>query len=851
MIHLEDILEAADGQLFGDANAQTFADFCYDSRRVEAGQLFVAIRTEYGDGHQHMAAAVAGGATGIMCQHPPTFDTSALTVIVIRDVERALLRWAQRVLAKYGTAVIGVTGSAGKTTTKELLAALFSSKYNVHRSPASFNGKLGVPLALGKITPQHQIAILEFATDHSGEMAEVLAYVQPLVGIITNISPAYTERLTDLAAITREYSDFIRAVPANGLVILNDDDDEVRALAQYTTATRLTVSVDRGGSSYGADLIAYNLIVARDKTGFDLRYEQERHLAKWTPLLGQHQLYSVLAALAAAMAYEIPLAQSLQILTNIKPLAGRMSPLAAHNNALLIDDTFNAVPESAFAALQWLESVRGKTGRHIVVIGGIDHLGGYALEAHQEIGRRAAAICDLLVTEGELGALVAQAAIAHGLPRQQVKITYTPEDAARVASAELAPTDVILVKGGAAARMEQVSKQLLANPEDSARLVRQDPAYNQVWAERPTRPTWLEVDKAAIAHNTRRLQQLVGPDVALMAVVKANAYGHGAVQAGATALLNGATYLGVASVSEGVDLRQAAIDAPILVLGYTPAWAARDALRHQLALTLYNLELAEAYDRIAREMGGVLNVHIKIDTGMTRLGLQPDQVMPFFRGVKKFQNLVFEGLYTHFAAAESDPDFTEQQLAQFDLLINPLKAAGFNFRYIHAANSAATLTLPKTHFNMVRVGGAIYGLSAASSSPLPADFRSALVWKTSIAQVKQVGAGTMVGYGMAYRARSTERIAVIPVGYADGFRRAPKNWGSVLVRGQLAPLVGRVSMDMAMINVTDIADVAIGDEVVLIGAQGKASISADDVAEALETSAYEVVSTILARVPRV
>jgi alanine racemase len=212
--------------------------------------------------------------------------------------------------------------------------------------------------------------------------------------------------------------------------------------------------------------------------------------------------------------------------------------------------------------------------------------------------------------------------------------------------------------------------------------------------------------------------------------------------------------------------------------------------------------------------------------------------------------LDIEGIYTHFSMADEDPAYSVEQLRVFKNVVNPLRANGFNFRLIHAANSAATLTMPDAYFNMVRAGVALHGLSPSDVVTIPPDFRPVMSWKTVIAQVKTLPPGHPVGYGQTYRTSEHERIAVIPVGYSHGFRRKPHNWGQVLVNGQFAPIVGRVSMEKTSINVTHIPDVAIGTEVVLIGTQGETSITPDDVARRLDTNNYEVVCSVLARVPR-
>jgi len=394
-------------------------------------------------------------------------------------------------------------------------------------------------------------------------------------------------------------------------------------------------------------------------------------------------------------------------------------------------------------------------------------------------------------------------------------------------------------------------RELLANPDDARLLPRSEQAFESVWIDRPPRPTWLRIDMDAIAHNVRRLKEFVGEKVELMAVVKANAYGIGAIPVSTTALLNGATYLGVASINEAIELREAGIRAPILVLGYTPAWAAGLAIRYNVTVNLYDVEVARSFERTAVEMNAEIKAHIKIDTGMGRLGVLPNDVPTFFRAISRFKHINVEGIFTHFSAADDDPDYTNYQITMFRQSVDPLLAAGFGFQFIHVANSPGLLNFEHGRFNMVRAGISMYGLEPGPQSPLPEDFLPALTWKTTIAQVKRLPPGSYVGYGKTYRTQETEKIAVIPVGYADGFRRSPQHWGHVLVQGQRAPIVGRVSMDQTMINVSNIDEVRIGDEVVLIGKQGDEEITVDGAAERLGTINYELISTILARVPRV
>lgn len=404
--------------------------------------------------------------------------------------------------------------------------------------------------------------------------------------------------------------------------------------------------------------------------------------------------------------------------------------------------------------------------------------------------------------------------------------------------------------------MERVTERLMAQPEQAReQLVRQTPGWKQIVVSRPSRPTWVEIDLSAIAGNTRRIAQIVGPQVRILASLKADAYGHGAIKVAHTVLHNGASMLGVATVSEATPLRQAGVRAPILVFGYTPPWQMREAVHLGLTITLYTLEAAQALSRAAVSLGRTAKAHVKVDTGMGRLGIRAEElqeVVQLVTAIVDLPGLELEGIFTHFASADSsDLAHARMQLARFKRVLQALEETGLRPALIHAANSAALLSLPESRFDMVRPGIALYGLDPSEDVRLPRGFRPALSFKTQVSLVKSVPAGECISYGCAYTTERPMMIATLPVGYADGFRRGPANWGSVLIHGQEAPLLGRVCMDQCMVDVSHIAQVRIGDEVVLIGRQGQASLTAEQVAKRLGTIHYEVVSEILARVPRV
>ena len=360
--------------------------------------------------------------------------------------------------------------------------------------------------------------------------------------------------------------------------------------------------------------------------------------------------------------------------------------------------------------------------------------------------------------------------------------------------------------------------------------------------------TWVTVDLDAIKNNVRYF--LDRTSVQVMAIVKANAYGHGAVQVAQAALEAGATWCGVARTNEALELRQEGIDYPILLLGYTPETCYEEMIHHQISITVWDIRQIERMSVIASQMNQEARIHLKVDTGMSRLGVTPVQVINLLRKVKALSNIHIEGLFTHFACAdETDSKPTDIQEKQFHELLAKLKGNGIQIPLVHAANSAASLTRPSAYFNCVRVGIAMYGLHPSPECPLPTVFRPALAWKSVLSQVKLLPPGRGISYGHEYVTSREERIGTVPVGYADGFRRVRGN--QVLVGGRKVPVVGRVTMDQIMVQLDAVPKASAGDEVVLLGVQGGQSITAEEIADRWGAINYEITSGIAHRVPRI
>ncbi|WP_043933233.1 alanine racemase [Bacillus sp. EB01] len=368
------------------------------------------------------------------------------------------------------------------------------------------------------------------------------------------------------------------------------------------------------------------------------------------------------------------------------------------------------------------------------------------------------------------------------------------------------------------------------------------------------RDTWAEISLEAITYNTEQFKKHIGENVKLMAVVKADGYGHGSVRVAKAALLAGAEYLAVALLDEALELRQAGINEPILVLGHTPARSVKKAILANIELTVFSEETLQEIINQSREMKRSVAVHLKIDTGMTRIGVQTkEEALALAKMCESGDNVLLKGIFTHFANADSeDPSYTAKQFSQFQMVVSFLEKHKIDIPFKHCCNTAATMSFPSMHLDMVRVGIGLYGLYPdASLKKRIVTLKQAMTLKTKIASLKIVPANQPISYGCTFLPPKESVIATLPIGYADGLSRLLSNRGQFLVKGQKAPIVGRVCMDQTMIDVTDIPSCQFDDEAVIFGQNGNAFQEIDEIARLMSTINYEVVCLVGKRVPRV
>jgi len=377
----------------------------------------------------------------------------------------------------------------------------------------------------------------------------------------------------------------------------------------------------------------------------------------------------------------------------------------------------------------------------------------------------------------------------------------------------------------------------------------------------PNLRQWIELDSKALKHNIQQFRSLLGKDRIFLAMVKANAYGHGMVQTARLAVRSGADWLGVNSVDEALILRENGFKCPILSVGYIPLHQLKSAVENDIRITVYNRETINKLGPLCQTLNKKALLHVKVETGTYRQGLNEDEIIPFIEDIEKYKELVIEGISSHFANIEDTTDhrYAKNQLSRFKSYLKKTERYGVQPPYKHIACSAAVILFPQTYFNMARIGIGVYGLWPSNevfvSSLLKQrpefSLKPVLSWKTRVAQVKKVPKGDFIGYGCTYKTTRKTILAVIPVGYYDGYSRNLSNVSYVLIKGKRAPLRGRVAMNFIMADITDIPGVKAEDPVILIGKEGDDSITADKLASLTGTINYEITARINPKIPKI
>lgn len=821
---MSDLAEAAGCPVStGELSVRTAICFAYRLQNVREGAVYVAA-PGVGDGPDRARAAVEHGAVAVLAEMPIAGLPAGTPLLVTGDVEQALQDWAAKVLSSRRLRAAFVAASREEPVMTSFAETLLSQKFRVTRAwdCRTFPGRLAVATALAEMDLSAEVALFDLPIDAVGAVADQAELLTPEVVVLTPpVGPAGGDGLAEI----------VPALEKAAVVVLDAEDERVSAVHERSCTV---IAYGRGQSD-----LRY-CVVAGNANRSSLRFSWGGDTATVTVAMSAPRLLrACAAAVAVGVGFGLGLKEAVAALADVVPPEGHMSLRPASGDFTLVDDTRVLDTWEASDDIEALGEWEITGCRYV------------AMGAPARWGRESAARLAATVRKstagfwgvGDEAAEVVRLLRADGFPAHDCYSTTHLERSLRDA---LAPGDWVLVSGGAECGLGEMVSRLVGDVGEDGQYA----GESTVKPRRPDRPTWIEVDVEALAHNTRLIRETCG--VPVMAVLKADAYGHGAERMARVVLANGAESIAAACLSEARALRRAGVTNEILILGYTPPWQAREAVAENVSCALFDWEMAVALSRAARDLGTRAVVHVKVDTGLSRLGLTPEEVPTFLARLRTLNRLEVRGIFTHFGSADAgDLSHTLGQLERFRALLDDLERAELRPPVAHAANTAAAMRLPEARLDMVRTAIGLYGLSPSPEAPLPEGFRPTLSFKTTVAQVKWIPPGNRVGYGRAYETAADTRVAVLPVGYGDGFRRTPRNWGSVLVGGRRCPILGNVCMDQTMVDVTGVPGVAAGDEVVLIGRQGEATITVDEVAANLGTIVYEVVAAILARVPRI
>ncbi len=812
---VREVIRAVDGTPDGAVHG-TVEEILTDSRRIvrPGGALFVALHGPRHDGHRFIGTLYRQGVRYFLVDHLPENRNqySDALFIVVDDTLRALQRLAALHRSRYDHPLIAVTGSNGKTIVKEWIVQALAGEKTVIRSPGSYNSQVGVPLSLWLLDKQYDLAVIEAGISRPGEMEHLEKMIRPTLGILTNIGEAHQEHFRDLGEKLREKLILFRN--AEVLIYRGEGwiDEAVRAFFGDEAPRFFT-----WGSSPAVDLEVTEVIREGEETCITTRYRGEEQQAV-IPFADEASFENALHVWAMLLVLGCDRARIPQALRALRPVAMRMEIKKGIRDTLLINDYYNSDLQSLTVALEYLRQ-QDHHGRRTVILSDILQSGRPAGELYREVARR---LADHGVTRF-IG--IGPEITAHRDLFPEGSLFYPGTEA----FLESLPTlelreEVILLKGARDFRFERISRQL----------------------EAQVHQTILQVDLDALVHNLNVYRSLLHPGTRILAMVKAFAYGSGAVEVARALEYQQVDYLAVAYADEGVVLRQAGIRLPVVVMN-PEITAFGQMIRHSLEPEIYSLEVLEAFAKEVESAGQHhYPVHLKIDTGMHRLGFLPQETGVLTGALCKADSpLYVRSVFSHLAASE-DPRhdaFTQQQITLFRRVAEEVEQALGYPVLKHILNSAGIERFPEAQFDMVRPGLGIYGISATLQEHL----RNVSSFRSVVIQVKTVPPGGSIGYGRSFVAEKETEVAVVPVGYADGLKRNLSDGKGVLwIKGRKVPIVGKICMDMCMTDVTGL-QVSPGEAVEVFGDH----ISITEVAQRSGTIPYEILASIPARVKRI
>lgn len=817
---LEKVTALIGARRFGNAEARI--DWLLtDSRSLAFPEttLFFALRTPVGDGHKYIPDLYRRGVRNfVVGTVPENHETDYPDANFLRVLSplKALQRLAERHREEYVLPVIGITGSNGKTVVKEWIYQLLMLSMNVTRSPRSYNSQVGVPLSVWLLDERSRIGVFEAGISQPGEMQALRAIIQPTIGVMTNIGPAHQENFSTIQEKCHEKLLLFK----DAKVLIYNADEPVVAESVHDFGF--------GGQLFGwsrKDENATVFVRAIEPTEDGktrIAYFFNGTAAEYTlPFADEASIQNSITALCVCLYLGLTPADIARRMALLEPVAMRLEVVQGVRGCTLINDAYNSDAAALDIALDFMnrrakeQAAKGRT----LILSDIFQTGIPAEELY-------AKVADMLKSRGVERLIGVGPAISAAHTLFSIKKSFYPTSEALLESGELDTIhdEIILLKGARNFGFEQIAKALSLRVHE----------------------TTLDVNLEAIAENLHFYRSFMKPETKLTCMVKASAYGAGSVEIAKTLQERGVDYLAVAVADEGAELRRAGITAGIIVMN--PEMSAFGTLfEYELEPEIYSFNLLDALIRAARRQGITdFPVHLKLDTGMHRLGFNPKTDIPVLIDRLSHQRaLIPRSVFSHFVGADSDgfDDFSEKQFKLFDEASRTLQAVFPHKILRHICNSAGIERFPERHLDMVRLGLGLYGIDPIDNRVL----HNVATLRTTILQIRDVPAGDSVGYSRKTVLDRPSRIAAIPIGYADGLNRHLGNrHGYCLVNGQKADYVGNICMDVCMIDVTDIP-CREGDSVEIFGDALPVTVLSD----LLGTIPYEVLTSVSNRVKRV
>ena len=777
--------------------------------------LFFAIRTQKNDGHRYIPELYGRGVRNFVVSQAPEQPAQDANYLIVPSPLKALQRLAERHREEFDIPVIGITGSNGKTVVKEWLYQLLSPDFNITRSPRSWNSQIGVPLSVWRLSEQTQLGIFEAGISEPGEMGALQSIIQPTIGIITHLGSAHDENFANREEKCREKLRLFHDAQA---LVYNADDALICDCLDKSGFKGQRIgwrTLPPAPPSEGGE---YILSVTDSVQGTTVTTP----LPDREGLGGESRAGIENISTCVCICRYLGLSEEVirERLARLEPVAMRLEVKEGRNGCTLITDTCNSDLVSLEIALDFMRRRPEAQGRRrVLILSDIKQTGLTLTELYTQVA-------DLIKEYGVDEFIGVGSEVSAGMANvENGGETFPAIDAFLASPTFTALQDcVVLVKGARQARFDRIADALVQKVHE----------------------TILEVNLSAVVQNLNYYRSFMRPKTKMVCMVKASAYGAGAVEIARTLQDHRVDYLAVAVADEGVELRRAGITANIMIMN--PEMSSfRTLFEYGLEPEVYNFRLLDALIHAA-EREGITNfpIHIKLDTGMHRLGFDPKKDME--RLIQRLQSqkaLIARSVFSHFVGSDSD-DFDQFSLRQWQLFCDAadqLQAAFPHHILRHICNSAAIEHFPERHCDMVRLGLGLYGINARNNQMLSC----ISTLKTTILQIRDVPADETVGYSRKGRLTRDSRIAALPIGYADGLdRHLGCGNGYCLVNGQKAPYVGNICMDVCMIDVTDI-DCREGDQAVIFGPELSPAILAD----AIGTIPYEILTSVSPRVKRV